>query len=228
MLKIPFGQDKDTDEFKDAKSVVKGRACNCKCHACQTDLEAIHPRFRVKYFRHVSKRNCTGAIESLFHKIAKQILKENNSLKISKGNQFIYDNCDVELIRYGKRPDAYLSNGDASLIVEIYFTHETDENVVDIYLNNNERVLEIDISSAKLAIFDYEYLKEMVLNSAPRRFLYKKELIKPSETEKIEPENSNGDGNWLLLLLLALITFGGIVYYSNRRKKRRTRSKRPY
>jgi hypothetical protein len=228
MLKIPFGKDKGTGEFKDAKSVVKGRACNCKCHTCGSDLEAVHPRFRVKHFRHVSKRNCTGDIESLFHKIAKQILKENSNLKISEGNQFLYDQCDVEIMKYGKRPDAYLSNQYDSLIVEIYFTHQTDESAVEIYLNNNERVLEIDISDANLAVFDYGHLKDMVLSSAPRRFLFKKELIETEETETIKPENTKDSWDWLGWLLLAIITLGGIIYFSNNRKRRRKRFKRRY
>lgn len=227
MLKIPFGEDKVTGEFKDAKSVKKGRGCNCKCHECGTDLEAVHPKFRVKHFRHVSKKNCSGAIESLFHKIAKQILKENHSVKIDADARFHYDKCDVEIGKYGKRPDAYLSNQNSSLIVEIYFTHETDKRAVEAYVDNNERVLEIDISEENMAIFDYERLNDLVLKKAPRRFLYKATIIEtPTSDGKANVPKDEGYWNLLGWILLVGVTFGGIVYFSNRRKRNKKRRRR--
>lgn len=221
MLKIPFGQDKETGAFKDARSVKKGLACNCKCHSCGMDLEAVHPKFRVKHFRHSSKRECTGAIESLFHKLAKQILKENDTLKTGTDVYFHYSTCELEQTRYGKRPDAFLGNGDSSLIVEIYFTHETANEALEVYLNNNERVLEVDISATKMSIFDYEHLKEMILTTAPRKLLTKEKEIETKEIEKITPEEPVTNWGWLWWVLFGILTLGVAIYCSNRKRRRR-------
>jgi len=97
MLKIPFGKHKTTGVFFDASSVPNGPKCECICKECGSLLEAVHPKLsnRQKYFRHPSTLNCKGGLESLFHLVAKQILKESKELRVSEDE--IYNYVDERL-----------------------------------------------------------------------------------------------------------------------------------
>ena len=210
-LKIPFGKHRETGRLYDAGSVPNGRKCNCICDACGDDLEAVHPKSsqRQKYFRHVTDRSCKGGLESLFHRVAKQILKESSFVQISDKEQFSYNRCDIENEKYDKRPDAYVSNEQQSLIVEIFFWHDTKKETLDVYLKNGERVLKIDIRSERKADFNYKRLKELVLYSAPRK-LYKP---KPQEDNKTSTGSAWSWAPWII--------GGGIVLYFFRKPIRR-------
>lgn len=211
ILKIPFGKHKKTGIFYDAGSVPNGLKCDCICIECGTALEAVQPKLpnRQSYFRHASKLNCKGGLESLFHLVAKQILKESNVLNASKGEIFSYSQCDIETPRHGKRPDAYISNGSYSLVVEIFFWHRINQSTLDTYLNNGEQVLEIDISGQRKRIFDYEELKQLILHSAPR------EAYSPEKPQVYQKE-SDGCLWWLFPLLVVV----GFILWFFRRKTR--------
>ena len=203
MLKIPFGKHKISGRFLDAASVSNGLKCDCLCIECGTALEAVHPRLsrRQKYFRHSAKLNCKGGLESLFHLVAKQILRENNLLRISESETFHYTSCDIETSRHDKQPDAFLQNETGSLIVEIFFSHRIAGKTLDCYLNKGEMVLEIDISGERRNLFDYNRLKKLILEEAPRN-LY-------SEQMKYPIVSADDDRQWWLLLLLAA---GGLLF----------------
>ncbi|MFP9097926.1 hypothetical protein ACLI09_02630 [Flavobacterium sp. RHBU_24] len=201
MLKIPFGKHKVTGKFYDAGMVPNGKNCNCVCNACGADLQAVHPKLlnRQQHFRHSANSNCTGALESLFHIMAKQILKESGSICIESGNSMSYTYCDIETPRHGKRPDAYLSNLESSLIVEVFFSHRIDDTTLDTYLENGEKVLEIDISTEKRRLYNYEHLKELVLIKATRK------LFLHPRKEELKKQKSDGDiTGWLVGALIIL------------------------
>lgn len=221
---IPFGFHNERKMYVDATSVPNGRKCNCICANCGKDLEAVHPAFRRKYFRHVSLKGCKGALESLFHKTAKQILQESTLITIPNKNIFNYTECNIEFERHGKRPDAYLSNQDQSLLVEIFFTHHTEDATIEIYKDKGERILEIDISEEKMQVFSYERLKSLVLNTAPRKFIG--EGAQNNETMNPTWENSHWWKIWLWILL-GLITLG-LVYHFKKQKRKARRHRRRY
>lgn len=216
---IPFGKHKETGRYYDAGEVSSGLKCNCICKECGTELEAVKRRIpRTKnYFRHANKLNCKGGLESLFHQVAKQILKESNELHISHRELFSYSQCDIEIPKYEKQPDAYISNESTSLIVEIFFWHRIDRKTLRTYLDNNERVLEIDISSERKEIFDYEYVKELILSKATRK-LYTK-----ANHDKI---NSGDNIPWWAWLLF--ITGVGIIIWFIRKQKNSRRKRRKW
>lgn len=213
MLKIPFGKDKISGLFYDAGAVPNGRKCNCKCNECGNDLEAVHPKLfgRKNYFRHVSNDNCTGGLESLFHLVAKQILKANADLVVSDGINFNYDKCDIETPRFGKRPDAFVSNESKGLIVEIFFSHRVDPATLELYLANNQEVLEIDISIQKKELFSYDYLAELILHKASRTFFQPKK-------EKVESFGSSEIEGWGFLGI-GLLLIGGFFLISRQNSK---------
>jgi hypothetical protein len=211
-LKIPFGIHKPSGKLVDASWVPSGLACQCTCHECGGRLEAVHSKlgFRVDYFRHHTSNGCTGGLESLFHKAAKQILRESTVLRLSCMDDFVYTQCDIETPRHGKRPDAYIANESGGLIVEVLFTHAIEDSTLDIYLQNGERVLEIDISSEKKSIFNYERLKQLILSDAPR-FVYEEEVVVQSS------QNNDWGFGWLLV---AFFVFLGLLAWAVRRRRR--------
>ena len=210
--KVPFGLHKESNLFFDASSVPSGAECNCICHQCEGDLLAIHATKRQKHFRHKPEQLCAGALESLFHKVGKQILKENNRVVLPQDKAFYYSACDVEFERHGKRPDAFLSHEEKSLIVEIYFSHITAKSTLDIYKENDEQVLEIDISSQRMKLFDYDVLKDLILNSAPRKFIGERSTTFQNKSQ------GNNTWIWLLLVFLSLV---GLLWYRHHQRRRR-------
>ena len=218
MLKIPFGKHKETGRFYDAGSVQNGLKCNCICKECEGALEAVHPKLpnRQNYFRHAINSNCKGGLETVFHLVAKQILKENISLHLTEGNYFSYNYCDIETTRHGKRPDAFIGNDTENLIVEIFFWHQIDQSTLDIYIEKGEKVLEIDISSERRSLFDYEYLKDLILHRAPRKLYSNANLASKSHSSK--------DNSWLwasLTFVVAILLFWRFKKNKGRRRKRR-------
>ena len=173
-IKIPFGWHLTQGRFTDPASVPKGLDCGCVCHKCRKTLQAVHPRKgRRKYFRHDKRSGCTGGQESMWHGLAEQILKENDWVKLPEGGIFHYGNPEVEIRRHGKQPDIYLTNSETgkTLIVEILFSHETDNSTLQVYQRHGEQVMEIDISAvAKMLPFEDEF-KQFVLSDAPRQYL---------------------------------------------------------
>lgn len=215
-IKIPFGKHKITGHFYDAGSVPNGLKCDCVCFACGNPLEAVHPNRsnRVKYFRHHATQDCQGSMESIFHNVAKQILLENNVVRVDKQNEFRYLKCDIEALRYGKRPDAYLSNQDSSLVVEIFFMHSIEKPTLCTYLEHGEEVLEIDISSERLKLFDYQRLSRLILDEAPRKKYF------PRRNQSLPKKSPLRTPSWLFIITVAISFF---IFLFNRKRRRRSR-----
>lgn len=208
---IPFGEEKNTKRLVDAGSVPNGLRCNCVCVECKKDLEAVHPStVRIKkYFRHSVKANCTGSLESLIHKVAKQIIKENSQIKVAEGNYMYYEQCDIEKARHGNQPDAFISNVTQSMVVEIYCTHKIEKQTLNTYLQNGDKVLEINLSELRKGIIEYDELKKLILYDAPRN------LFAPENN----PSVKNNSPLWLKLLLLALAAFLLRAVFIRKKKK---------
>jgi hypothetical protein len=221
-LKIPFGKHRETGRLYDATSVRSGLKCNCICCDCEEALEAVHMKAssRQDYFRHSvhPDRDCQAGLESLFHSVAKQILKESPYVQLHNKNRFLYSRCDIEYELYGKRPDAYISNEQESLVVEIFFSHDTKEDTLKTYLQNGEKVLKIDISSERKNRFNYERLKELILDTAPRR------LYQPRSQEVSAPSPDPWWKSWgpaIIGVIAAFILYHVGKYFFPRKKRRR-------
>ena len=218
MLKIPFGKHKETGRFHDAGSVSNGLKCNCICKECGSALEAVHPKLpnRQNYFRHANNLNCKGGLETVFHLVAKQIIKENSSLHVTEGNYFIYSYCDIETYRHGKQPDAFIGNETETLIVEIFFWHQIEQTTLDIYIEKGERVLEINISGERKGLFDYQYLTDLILHRAPREMF--------TNVKTTSKSHLSNDGSWLWASLIFIV--GILLFWRVRKNKRRRRKRR--
>jgi len=171
--KIPFGWDEKAKRFKDAKSVPNGDKCGLVCFKCKKPLQAVQGQKRGDYFRHKNNSDCGGGGESLMHKMAKQIIHDNQSLYVTRSLQFDYKFSEMEIPRYDKQPDIYLIHKTSgnTLIVEIFYTHRIEKPTLECYWAHQEKVLEIDISCTRKRFFTYEELTQLVIRDAARELL---------------------------------------------------------
>ena len=234
---IPFGWHVEEKRFKDPHQVPNGDKCGCICIECKKPLQAAQGAIRQHYFRHKNVSTCSGNLESLMHKVAKQIICDHHDLLDGDSVNFHYDVSVPERRRYGKQPDIYLKNSEIgqSLIVEIFYTHLTELDTLETYINNNERILEIDISCTRAAFFDYVALTALVLRDAPRTFLEGEENIDfdpPASSSQREVARESGPAaptpNPILQALGwiaagALFVFALIFFFKNDRKSKHKR-----
>ena len=72
---LTYGLDKDGN-LMHIDSVSTGLSCKCFCPCCKRELVAKNQgSHNIHHFAHGNGSNCAGAIESVLHKMAKDILK---------------------------------------------------------------------------------------------------------------------------------------------------------
>lgn len=75
-LTVPFGWRDGRPWFP--SEVPSGAACGCVCHECGAPLVARNREFdgrrRVRHFQHLSSSTCRGGVETMVHRMAKEIL----------------------------------------------------------------------------------------------------------------------------------------------------------
>lgn len=235
-IKIPFGWHAAERKWKDPGSVPSGLACGCYCHKCKELLQAVHPRrlwrakWVEKFFRHAKGTICKGALESLAHKMAKELLERHSSVFLPDSSEFFYDSCEVEAPLEGKRADVYLINSRTGerLVIEIFYNHRMEENTLAAFREKGIRVMQIDISSTRTTFTSMEDFERMVLKEAPREFLWVPEVeVAVASVPLYNWELANSpapvtwaqrildwwEENWLLVVLLIVGLFVGYRVY---------------
>lgn len=89
VLGIPFGQDKDTDEWRDVAEVSRGLACKCICPSCNLPLSARQGDERDWHFAHHTRNTpkediieCEFSFEVSLRMMTHQLLLEGVPLKL--------------------------------------------------------------------------------------------------------------------------------------------------
>jgi hypothetical protein len=62
--------------------VARGLDCGCVCDLCGNDLVARKGSSRQHHFAHYGNSDCSGAAESLLHRLAKELLSNAKSLAL--------------------------------------------------------------------------------------------------------------------------------------------------
>jgi hypothetical protein len=226
ITKIPFGWHEQEGKWKEPGAVPRGLACGCVCHECKQPLQTVHPKLIQKYFRHDKGGDCEGALESLAHKLGKDVLATHSAVFISKNEQFLYDKCEVETRRNGKQPDIYLINSVTGkcMVVEIFYSHRMEESTLKSFQDNGNQVLEIDISATRKVFPSLIEFERLILKEAPRKFLSLSEPVDfPQPISSREPiANLQGVGRWWAenwpLIVLAVVLLAYWLYHVFRPK----------
>jgi hypothetical protein len=173
-FKIPFGWDPRKKQWRAPDDVPSGLSCGCICHECKKPLQCVHRKGKFRsYFRHHCLGECMGALESLAHKLAKDVFARNSAVLLPTGKIFTYDRCIVERGRHGKQPDIRLidSATERSMIVEIFYSHKMEADTLQAFQEKGEWVMEIDISNLRHGLPSMQDFEELILEKAPRTFL---------------------------------------------------------
>ncbi|MFK5950191.1 MAG: hypothetical protein QM500_15610 [Methylococcales bacterium] len=169
---------------------MNGEKCNCICIECGTNLIANQGNQRGWHFKHASEDNCSGGIETVLHKRAKEILSEetyfllppliiveqalswepdidetDTVVLVSYGQKLKLDN--IKLVEEGVnqiRPDLIIFSKKVPLMVEIAVTHFVDEEKKQKIIESGISCLEIDISNLKDCELNDSEIKELIVN----------------------------------------------------------------
>lgn len=146
-LRVPFGL-KDGRMVTPAE-VMSGRACDCVCPGCSVPLQARKGEQNVWHFAH-DGRACTTGAETAIHRMAKQILAAERTIKLpavqvtlsavdafgrertvsallAKPHVASYATVDLEVAHANRRADAIgTSEFGVQHWIEVYVRHAVD------------------------------------------------------------------------------------------------------
>jgi hypothetical protein len=184
-------------------SVPRGDACGCTCPECAQPLRSKQGEERDWHFAHRGDAVCGGALESMLHRLAKQMLADSKEVllpplvarvgswfrTLSPERRFVAEVALVEKAVATEadgpiRPDVRLVAGDIQLGVEIYVTHAVDAAKLEKLKQQGLATVEIDLSR-----YSRKGTPERLeLDRAPRRWLYspRKEAAEAKMREALE------------------------------------------
>ncbi|MDB5228288.1 MAG: hypothetical protein JWN78_2481 [Bacteroidota bacterium] len=147
-----------------------GKRCNCICSECGKDVLAAQGQINEWHFRHVIETGCFGGLETIIHKLAKQIIFESN--EIYSGSKLLsYKNPTKEQKFHTIIPDITFDVEGEKVFVEIEVTNPVDFNKESFYKKGNYKSIKIDLSDVPINI-SYKDLKRLVLRKAKREMIF--------------------------------------------------------
>lgn len=211
---LKLGMSRVTGKMIYVAYASNGESCNCICAECGETLIARQGESKEWHFAHKSGKLCIYAPETALHWLSKQIVAEENSIKLPNGNSFLYTQCLQEAWMPGIRPDIKISNGAETMLVEIVVTNKISKAKRVKLQESNLSVLVIDLSDVERMIMR-EDLRKIVIDDCSR-----KTIIKNTTVTKDQEDNRLLN---IFLAILAALAFWAIVrlikHYSKRRRK---------
>tara|TARA_R110002074_G_C12519592_1_gene664096 strand:+ start:585 stop:2426 length:1842 start_codon:yes stop_codon:yes gene_type:complete len=172
------------------------------CPQCNHPLIARKGSINRHHFGHAADSVCTGAPETALHLIAKEIIysrlrlalpelvAEYNgvTLQVVKAQTVFFDSAIKEFRHeVGIIPDIFVVKNDRKLMVEIFVTHECDEEKISEISKTGVPSVEIDLSKFPRDATPSE-IEDAVISSASRRWLYHPREVAAREQMKIQAE----------------------------------------
>lgn len=210
--KISIAREKDSRNVKHISEVSNGLACNCICLKCSSELIAANNgQKQIPHFRHKHTTNCDGSPETGLHLLAKQIISESNSIRISNNIRFNYSECLVEKFLFDIVPDIQLKDEHGNLwIVEVFVTHKVDQKKLSKIKGFNLNCLEIDLSNVDRHI-SKEDLKILVLEELQCKAILNETINRSKEIEEKHIKlNRPSDSDGLFSIVLNVLFLVGI------------------
>lgn len=150
--------------------VPRGLGCNCVCANCRRPLVAKKGPVRIHHFAHHRSSICEGAVESVLHSLAKELIAELDSLvvppyefikrrrtktgavaeqrsTVAKGGNVRITGVRLEKSEGNFIPDVVIDTGSRSLIVEIAVTHKVTREKLRRIRRRNLPAIEIRLDS---------------------------------------------------------------------------------
>jgi hypothetical protein len=180
-LKLPFGMK--NGKLVQVSEIESGLKCNCNCPACNHPLVARKGNKTIHHFAHHKRSDCQYSLETSLHIASKNIIESSGYIILPKLKDNIFHIRQVELSSQTKLvfdkiylekkfndfvPDIIIEKNKRLLCIEIYVTHQVDEQKIQKLKNSKISTIEIDLSKNERQI-DFEILKELVVDSVENK-----------------------------------------------------------
>ena len=177
-VEIPFAIRLADRRMVAVDDVDRGLACGCVCPGCQAVLVAVKGEVRIHHFRHhVEAGGCDGGRETALHLFAKQIICD--SLELSLPHDLgPMRSAAQEIWLDGIRPDVLACYDADTVAIEVYVTHRTGVDKIELLHAREQTALEIDLSYHRDMMLGESQLRQAVLRTAPRRWLYEPLVVR--------------------------------------------------
>lgn len=169
--------------------VESGLGCSCYCPQCGSKLVAKKGKRKIYHFAHYNSEDCHGSIETSLHMLAKEIISEEKRVKLPelylefpnsyKEKELIHPEriIDVDSVYLEKRidniiPDIIIDKRGYKLLIEIYVTHDVDENKLTKIKNAGFSTLSIDLNDKAKDITKADLKKIIVDETNNKRWIY--------------------------------------------------------
>ncbi|NTS78703.1 hypothetical protein HR060_17815 [Catenovulum sp. SM1970] len=180
-------------DIKHISEVERGLSCNCICPYCKSALVAKKGDIKSHHFAHHNGEDCLKGGETMLHLMSKQILMDEK--RVMTHGELLQVNAEDalgfhhELTDYiatqvlqgsdavlepnlgSYRPDVSLNVKGTWLDIEIFVTHQVDDDKATQQSTRKRDMLEIDLSQLPRDL-SMDELKEQVLYLAPRNYIY--------------------------------------------------------
>lgn len=211
--KITLGKIIGTEKIAHISKVENGLKCNCECVECGEKLIAVNNKNNKReiHFRHEIESDCKGGIETALHLLAKQIVAENNSIRLFDNTFFNYSKSEIEVLLTDYSPDVIIENIESNQkwLIELAVTSFIGTEKLEKIQRDNLNCLEIDLKKVDRKISPNE-LKDIILNDLEVRSVINQEN---TGTEKEKSEE-----NYLMYIIGFLALFFGLRKIFRRKK----------
>jgi hypothetical protein len=163
--------------------VANGLACECVCLKCGGKLVGRHGDVRQHHFSHHLATEGMGCTETALHKAAKAIIQQEKRLALPRqlegiglrlGAEASFDSVSLEH-RLGDSEagteivaDAY-GQGTIEMVIEIAVYHRVDQVKAGKIRRIALPAVEIDLAHAASSLWDWDTLRQAVVNDPGRR-----------------------------------------------------------
>lgn len=156
-------------------SVPNGKICDCVCPHCKGELIAKNGgEQKMHHFAHSNGADCSGAIESALHIMAKEVLQEAKSIFLPSVAHY----CAATLLHFetieiephdktlNLRPDCIGKYEDKMIWIEFKRSHAVDKRKKGKIISARIDCIEIDLNGCAL---DPNELREFLINQTDKR-----------------------------------------------------------
>lgn len=192
-IEIPYALRAGT--IVHVSEVARGLDCCCICARCGEALVARKGTHRQHHFAHFRESDCSGAAESLLHRLAKELLSRAKTLAlpacvyratvelrydapvpfertILAASHMCITSVAVEQSVGPIVPDLLLRSGEAILILEIAVSHSVDRAKLRHIRRTNIPALELSLTAADLLLSRTELSRRLIEDTSIKSWLF--------------------------------------------------------
>lgn len=204
-VQLPYGEAVG-GRMLHVSEVPSGLACGCVCPGCGARLSAHKGTEVEHHFAHEGKKSCTGAYETMLHKVAKQVLLERGVVKtpaviavagderrrLFPEQDFKLTSVEEEVPLPGMQPDILGRRGEYELLIEVKVTHACGEEKLRRIREQRRAAIEIDMSKVPRDA-PKDVIEDAIVSTAPRDWLFNAKQEEAAEQMRREQQQREAD-----------------------------------